>query len=162
MNYSKEIGARLKEARKKCGLTQEAIASKFEIDKSSISKYENGVSSPDIEFLRDFAEYLKLNGDWLLFGKPPIFMASGLNQDIEGLFLELLAAMKGTDTESPPLDCLPAELKDSLEGLTEESPENFILLLDYMITYPTARQDIFKYFHLFVKPTIDGGLEVTE
>lgn len=160
MSYNKEFGARLKEARKKCGLTQEKIAQKFDIDKSSVSKYESGDNTPGIEYLKEFAEYLNINGDWLLFGKPPIFKSSEINRDIEGLFLEFLAGIKEADSESPPTDYLTGDLKHSLDRLTEDSPDNYFLLLDYMAKHPTARRDIFKYFHIFIKPAIDGPREM--
>ena len=78
-----------------------SLAQKFGIDKSSISKYENGDCSPGIEFLKEFAEYLGINGEWLIFGNPPIFKTSEANKDIEGLFLELLAGIKGDTAEVP-------------------------------------------------------------
>ncbi len=162
MNYNKEIGARLKEARKKRGYTQEAIANRFAVDKSSISKYENGISSPDVEFLKEFSEYLNINGDWLLFGEPPIFRAAAGHRDVEGLFLQLMASLKGAAAETAKKDYLPVDVKKSLAGLTEETPENFALLFEYMLKHPTARQDVFKYFHLFVKPVIDKACQSDE
>ncbi|MCP4155450.1 MAG: helix-turn-helix transcriptional regulator [bacterium] len=153
MNFNTEIGQRLKEARRKRGYTQEAIAEEFDLDKSSISKYENGRTSPDIEFIRDFAKRLKINGDWLLFGTPPVFKADELSQDIEGLFLEFWTSIKGNGGEMP--HGLPAGLKNSLDELAEESPENLIPLFNYMAKEPAARRDILKYFYIFIKPAID-------
>ncbi|MCP4221351.1 MAG: helix-turn-helix transcriptional regulator [bacterium] len=158
MNFNKKIGARLKEARKKRGYTQEAIAEKFDLDKSSISKYENGVCSPDIEFLTDFAKFLKINGDWLLFGQPPVFKAEELNQDVEGLFLEFWSSIKGIGGQLSAHG-LPDDVKNSLEGLAEESTDNLIPLFKYMAKEPTVRRDILKYFYIFLKPAIDEQRE---
>ena len=155
MNYSKEFGIRLREARKKSGLTQEKVAKKFNVDKSSVSKYESGDNTPSLEYLKDFIEHLNVSGDWLLLGKPPVFRSSEVNQDIEGLFLELLAGIKQADHETAVSDYMTAEFRKSVDKFTRDSPDNYFLLLDYMAKHPDARHDVFKYFHLFIKPAID-------
>ena len=162
MTYSKEFGARLKEARKKSGLTQETIAKELNLDKSTISKYECGISSPDIEFIKGFAQYLNVRTDWLLFGTTPIFKASHINQEIEELFLKLLAGIRETTTESPSQECELGSLKDSLERLTDENIDNYIQLFDYMVKQPSVRKDIFKFFYIFIKPFIDERLKSQE
>ena len=61
------IGGRIKEARKKRGLTQEALASKVDdyegrdesrVAQSTIASWENGLSSPSFERLRTVSEIL--------------------------------------------------------------------------------------------------------
>jgi transcriptional regulator with XRE-family HTH domain len=150
MTYNKKLGCRLKDARKKSGLTQEAVAKKFGFDKSTISKYESGSNAPDVKFLKDFAELLNVNGDWLLFGEPPIFKASGPHKDIEVQILELLSTIKKTKSEYTPKNYITGDFKHSIETLTDDTPENYITLIDYMVKNPTARRDVLKYFHLFI------------
>lgn len=45
------LGVNLKNARKKKGLTQSAVAEKLGIDDTTISKYENDKSEPDLQTL---------------------------------------------------------------------------------------------------------------
>ena len=57
---------RLKELRKEKKLTQEKLANKFFLTKSAISKYENGVNTPENKLLQDMADYFKVSTDYLL------------------------------------------------------------------------------------------------
>ena len=162
MTYNKEIGTRLKEARKQGGYTQKSLAKIFNLNKSTISRYENGSNEPDLEFLKEFSKLLNINGDWLLFGQPPIFKASDSKINIEGQILELFASIRGTDAKPVQKDLLSSGLKKPIESLTEETPENLTLLFDYMVKNPEAMRNILKYFHLFVKPAIDERQESQE
>jgi len=49
------IGDRLKKARKKSRLTQKQAAAKLGIDDTTISKYENGKSEPDLQTIERLA-----------------------------------------------------------------------------------------------------------
>jgi len=59
------FGARLKEARKKIGLTQSEVADIIGIDDTTISKYENNKSEPDNDTLNKLANLYKVSVDWL-------------------------------------------------------------------------------------------------
>ncbi|MCP4213702.1 MAG: helix-turn-helix transcriptional regulator, partial [bacterium] len=144
MTYNKEIGARIREARKKRGCTQESIARHFDVDKSTISKYESGINTPDIEFLQSFARHFKINGDWLLFGEPPMFKAGQLNRDLVGMLLELLASLREAESVERSRDQVPGLIRHSLENLTEDTPDNFLVLMNYMANDHVARREIFK------------------
>ena len=58
--------SRLKELRRKRGLTQEELAHKLKATKGTISNYENGHSTPSNEMLRDLANVLNTSTDYLL------------------------------------------------------------------------------------------------
>ena len=58
---------RLKEMRKACGLTQDALAPKIGVQRAVISKYENGSVSPSIEQLSKIADALKVSVSELLY-----------------------------------------------------------------------------------------------
>lgn len=60
------FGDRLKELRKKSNLTQQELASKFYLNKSSISRYENGTQLPEHDLLEKIADYFKVSIDYLL------------------------------------------------------------------------------------------------
>jgi transcriptional regulator with XRE-family HTH domain len=138
------IGARLKLIRKKNNLKLKEAGEIFDITAQTLSRYENGQRTPDNDFLETFGKYFKLSGDWLLYGEPPIYRAADLDRDIKESFLEL------------------SHLINSKEAPGIDIPENFLLLLKYMLKYPRVRQSIFQFFYLFQKPLIDEHPEFLE
>ena len=62
----KIFSQRLKELRKDAGLSQIALAKEFNLDKSTIAKYETAAISPSIEILVLFAKYFHVSTDYLL------------------------------------------------------------------------------------------------
>ncbi len=125
-----------------------------------VSRYEKGERAPDNEFIEEFGRRFNLSGNWLLYNEAPIYKSTGAGKDIEGLFLELsvllknagIAALHSKDTASDVV-------KASLEDLTDDSPENYILLLEYMKKDPAVRQDVFRFFHLISKDRSDNRQE---
>lgn len=57
---------RLKELRKAKNMTQENFAKHFFITKSAVSKYENGVNTPESKLLQKIADYFEVSTDYLL------------------------------------------------------------------------------------------------
>ncbi|MZK53914.1 helix-turn-helix domain-containing protein [Clostridium beijerinckii] len=57
---------RLKKLRKDKRITQEKLAERFFITKSAISKYENGVNTPENKLLQDMADFFEVSVDYLL------------------------------------------------------------------------------------------------
>lgn len=62
----KIFAQRLKSLRKEIGLSQEALAKKLNLDKSTVAKYETEKISPSIEMLIIFAKFFKVSSDYLL------------------------------------------------------------------------------------------------
>lgn len=60
------FGKKLKFLRERNGLTQEQLANKFNLLKSSISMYENNVRLPNVEIIKDLANYFNVSIDYLL------------------------------------------------------------------------------------------------
>lgn len=60
------FGKRFKEARKEKRLTQEQLANKFRLKKSSISRYENDKQMPEVNLLKEFADFFGVTVDYLL------------------------------------------------------------------------------------------------
>lgn len=60
------FGKRFKEARKEKRLTQEQLADKFHLKKSSISRYENDKQMPEVNLLKEFADFFGVTVDYLL------------------------------------------------------------------------------------------------
>ena len=56
----------LKKLRVSRGLSQQALAEKFNLTQQAIYKYENGLAEPDIEMLRNLAVFFGVSVDYLL------------------------------------------------------------------------------------------------
>lgn len=60
---------RLKELRKKKGLTQEEASKKLDIARTTYSGYERGTSEPDFNTLNKIAKFYEVDLNWLLEGQ---------------------------------------------------------------------------------------------
>lgn len=60
------LGNRLKELRKRSGLTQEELGRMVNVTKVSICCYENGTRIPTLDTLKDLSNVLNVNIDYLL------------------------------------------------------------------------------------------------
>ncbi|PWJ50525.1 helix-turn-helix domain-containing protein [Faecalicatena contorta] len=60
MNKTK-LGTNLANRRRELGLKQEEVANKINVSSKTISKWERGVSSPDISFWKGLADVLKID-----------------------------------------------------------------------------------------------------
>lgn len=153
------IGARLKYVRNKFEMSLERMASIFDITAQTLSRYENGKRSPDNEFLEQFGKHFNLSGNWLLYGEIPVFKASEeTGRDINEAFYELSSLIGAKKIQD--IDLLEKlNLKVPLEKLSEDSPESYILLFEYMMKYEEVRRGIFQFFYLFQKPAADERSE---
>lgn len=101
------LGIRLKELRKKHGLTQKSLADILLIDNSSISKYENDKAIPENELLQRIADFFSVSVDYLLgrsdisSPKKSIFDDLELNpkdkKDIEKIFNSTLESLENQE-----------------------------------------------------------------
>lgn len=66
MANDKMIGLRIREARKRAGLRQDELGAQIGIGKSSISEWESGKRSPDIDKIEDIAKVLKVSAAYLM------------------------------------------------------------------------------------------------
>jgi len=64
-NYRNEIGARLKESRKACGLTQREIARKLNMTQQQYSRFENGIFELNYEQIIVLCGLLDISADYL-------------------------------------------------------------------------------------------------
>ena len=55
-----DIAKRLKELREKHNLTQEELAKELNVSRTTISNYENGSRSPDIEMINNNSLVIKM------------------------------------------------------------------------------------------------------
>ena len=66
MNVVYDFGLTLKNLRKKKNLSQEQVAKRLNLTKSSISGYENNGITPSLEILKEFAILFNTSADYLL------------------------------------------------------------------------------------------------
>ncbi|MBR4881011.1 MAG: helix-turn-helix transcriptional regulator, partial [Clostridia bacterium] len=57
------LGAKLTALRLEKGVTQDDVANALDISNKTVSKWENGSSSPDIEMLVRISEYFGVSSD---------------------------------------------------------------------------------------------------
>lgn len=72
---------KLKELRTASGLSQQALAEKFNLSQQSIYKYENGFAEPDIKTLRGMAHFFGVSIDYLV-SEGPFVLEDYKNQGI--------------------------------------------------------------------------------
>lgn len=60
------LGSRLKEARRKAGLTQSELGKKVGVSKSAICSYEKETRNPTLDTIYDFVEVLGVPSDYLI------------------------------------------------------------------------------------------------
>lgn len=60
------IGRTIRELRQKSGITQEELAGALLVSVQTVSRWENGVNSPDLSLLPQLAIYFKVTTDFLL------------------------------------------------------------------------------------------------
>ena len=68
MLSSAKVGSFIMNRRKELGLTQQQLADKLNISFQSVSKWENGMTYPNIEILYDLAIVLGVSTDEILTG----------------------------------------------------------------------------------------------
>lgn len=85
------FGKRLRELRKQKNLTMKDLGKKFGLAESTISGYENGTRTPDLETIQKFATFFDVSMDYLVKGTEA---HEGIGQanlsDEEREFLEIL------------------------------------------------------------------------
>lgn len=67
-----EFGNRLYELRKQRGLSQEELANRLDVTRQTVSKWEVGDSTPDMEKLAALSELFEISLDELVLGKVPV------------------------------------------------------------------------------------------
>ena len=98
------IGSNLKFLRKRKKVSQEEIATKLGLTRSTYSGYENGVAEPNLENLVKFAEFFSISLDKLvkqdlskLNDRDLDQLSTGISNDIEGKKLRIIATTVDAD-----------------------------------------------------------------
>lgn len=75
--------------RNRMGLSQESLAFKLDVSRQTISKWELGVSYPEIDKLIELSEYFKVSIDYLLKGNDSGHISA---QSLDRIVLEFLGS----------------------------------------------------------------------
>lgn len=153
------IGERLRMIRKKKNLLLKQVGDMCGITAQTLSRYEHNERKPDYEFLGHFVKHFNISSDWLLFGESPIYKTAALDRDIKESFIELSQLISSKEIQG--LDT-PKKLGFTLQKITDDIPENYLLLLKYMMKNPIVRKGVFQLFYLFLKPLLDKHPELSE
>ncbi len=153
------IGERLRMMRKKEKLMLKELGDICGITAQTLSRYEKDERKPDYEFLGHFLKHFKISSDWLLFGESPIYKGGELDKEVKESFIELSHLISSKDI--PGIDRLE-KFDLTLEKITDDVPENYLLMLKYMMKNPIIRKGIFQFFYLFLKPLFDEHPELLE
>ncbi len=84
------FGERLRQLRKKANLTQEQLGEKLNVEKTTISKYENGTAFPTFDGLRSLSAIFNVSLDFLCgMEKPNNVSVFGLTSEQRDILIEL-------------------------------------------------------------------------
>lgn len=71
MKKNTELSERLRQLRKNAGLSQEQLAEALDISRQAVSKWESGVSNPDIQNIIQLGKLYGISTDAILLGVSP-------------------------------------------------------------------------------------------
>ena len=82
------IGTRIREARLKIGMTQEALAQKLDIGSTYVSDIERGIKSPSFSLFINLIKILGVSADYILRGEVDAgksYVYNELNEKLDNL-----------------------------------------------------------------------------
>ena len=87
------LGMRIRELRKKLGLTQQQLGDLVKVTKVSISCYESGTRTPNLDTLLDLADVLKVDISYLV-GRDNLVIAENENFYMSKEEIELIKELR--------------------------------------------------------------------
>ncbi|MCC8160314.1 MAG: helix-turn-helix transcriptional regulator [Oscillospiraceae bacterium] len=140
-----DIGAKIKELRKKRGITQERLAEYLNISPQAVSKWESGLGYPDIALLPTIASYFEVSID-LLFDFERKYSA-----EVERICNE---AYKHRESE-------PVLGNNIIKEGLEKYPNNDILLANllYTMDYSKNPDEVIAVANKIIKETADDEIK---
>ena len=127
-----DFGTRLKDLRIEYGLTQEEVADKICVTKQAVSKWENGLSLPDVAALGSLAELFDTTVDYLLTGEEKVRVEEKIIEKVKLVELE----RRLSDEERERILYKLYRIQYSLCSLIGISILMFIVALIMEILYP--------------------------
>lgn len=117
------MNERIKQIRKRVGLTQAEFADKLGIKPNTVTCYETGIRIPSDAIIKSISKNFNVSDTWLRTGEGEMFIQ--LNEDQE--LLEVLADLQ-VDEENPVRDLLIAywRLNDDQKAAIKQMIKNLI------------------------------------
>jgi len=119
------LGERIAYFRKQSGLTQEGLAEKCSVSAQAVSKWENGLSAPDISLIPALAELFNITCDELLgVRKKEVAAVAPELVDLTKMMFKLKILSKKGDTVNINLPLSIAEVflkSGSIRGVSEQA-----------------------------------------
>ncbi len=140
-----KIGSKIKELRKRRGITQEQLANSIGISFQAVSKWENNITLPDITIAPALASYFGVTMDELF--------------DFSLTKIEL-AVREIADEAYKYRDSDPEESRRILEEGLINYPDNEILLnnLLYVLDYDSEADEVINIASSLIEKTSDGEI----
>ena len=107
------LGEKIKKLRQFKGITQEQLANMLSISSQAVSKWETGVTNPDITLIPDIAKLFDVSTDELLGVEKSKKKSAKTDNDIISARLAKLEKMIGLLTASDDNEALEIMLEDS-------------------------------------------------
>lgn len=85
----KQIGFRILGLRRESGLMQKELAQKLGLDRSTLSKIENGENAPTARVLIKLRQLFSISVDWVLTGSGPREHVDTYNKEVNELFIDM-------------------------------------------------------------------------
>ncbi|MDQ1350995.1 MAG: hypothetical protein QG657_1297 [Acidobacteriota bacterium] len=88
---SKAAGLRIRALRRQANLTQNQLAEKLSIERTTLSKIESGIITPTAQILSDLREIFAVSIDWLLSGEGinELYQVDKENQYIKEMAMDM-------------------------------------------------------------------------
>lgn len=83
------FGRKISECRQNMNMTQEELAGRIGVTPQALSKWERGVSFPDITLLAELCQVLQTSADYLLGVEKQLIMEDGRSEDWKEVFTNL-------------------------------------------------------------------------
>jgi transcriptional regulator with XRE-family HTH domain len=122
----KQIGFRILGLRKESGLMQQELAQKLGLDRSTLSKIENGENAPTVRVLIKLRQLFSISVDWVLTGRGPREHVETYNKEVNELLIDMkrcpllmhniLSAYYQFKLENPQLFGLKKKIKKKTVG----------------------------------------------
>lgn len=113
------LGERIRELRKKKGLTQQELANMINLTKVSISCYESGTRTPNLETFTDLVDALDTTPDYLL-GRDKLLVSES-NEDYKiYVSKEELDILKELNKNKEIINFLRSDPKRSVEYIVKK------------------------------------------
>jgi len=144
-----EFSEKLQELRKSRGLTQEELAEALFVSRTAVSKWESGRGYPNIESLKEIANYFSITIDDLLSGEKLISIAERENKSNIRNLCDLLFGM--TDLISFILIALP---------LYPKTVNDFVYSVSLFSYTETTELNRAVYWGMFLILVLTGVLKI--